>query len=200
MKILVGLGNIGKEYADTRHNVGFMVIDKMAEKLGVTAWQTKWQAQVATAFSPCKLMLVKPNTYMNLSGNAVREIANFYNVEPENIAVIHDDLDLPCGKIRIRAKGSAGGHNGVRSIIENLGSQTFPRFKIGIGQPPNKEQGKDRKVIKHVLERFNSEEQQVIDEAVEEMCQALLIYLKDGIDLTMNRCNPSKTAPPKEEA
>ena len=115
MKVIVGLGNIGKEYEKTRHNIGFMVVDELAKRWQVTSWQNKWQAEIATCFLPQKVLLVKPTTYMNLSGNAVREIAKFYNISPNEIAVIQDDLDLPCGKIRIRSKGSAGGHNGIRS-------------------------------------------------------------------------------------
>ena len=185
MKVIVGLGNIGKEYEKTRHNIGFMVVDELAKRWQVTSWQNKWQAEIATCFLPQKVLLVKPTTYMNLSGNAVREIAKFYNISPHEIAVIQDDLDLPCGKIRIRRKGSAGGHNGIRSLIQNLGSEDFARFRIGIGHPD-----KDRKkVVNYVLEPFNKEEQQLIQTAITVTAEALELFLKEDIDLVMNRFN-----------
>lgn len=196
MKLIVGLGNIGKEYAQTRHNIGFMVVDELASRYNVTAWQTKWQAEVAQCFMSGKVLLVKPNTYMNLSGNAVREIVNFYNVAPEDIIVIQDDLDLSCGHIRIREKGSAGGHNGISSIIQNLSTQEFPRLKIGIGHP--EQSGK--KVVNHVLERFNSEEQPLIKEAIANVASAVELLVKgNDIRSVMNKYNTKKAPKPKKQ-
>ena len=196
MKLIVGLGNIGKEYAQTRHNIGFMVVDELASRYNVTAWQNKWQAEVAQCFMSGKVLLVKPNTYMNLSGNAVREIVNFYNVAPEDIIVIQDDLDLPCGHIRIREKGSAGGHNGISSIIQNLSTQEFPRLKIGIGHPEHS----GKKVVNHVLERFNSEEQPLIKEAIANVASAVELLVKDNdIRSVMNKYNTKKAPKPKKQ-
>lgn len=196
MKLVVGLGNIGKEYAQTRHNIGFMVIDELANRYNVNAWQTKWQAEVAQCFMPNKVLLVKPNTYMNLSGNAVREIVNFYNIAAEDVIVIQDDLDLPCGHIRIREKGSAGGHNGISSIIQNLSTQEFPRLKIGIGHP--EQSGK--KVVNHVLERFNSEEQPLIKEAIANVASAIELLVKESdLRSVMNKYNTKKAPKPKKE-
>ena len=138
MKLIVGLGNIGKEYEGTRHNIGFMVADELAKRWGITTWKNERSAMCAEHRIPEKIFLIKPTTYMNLSGEAVGAFANFYNIDPEDIAVIQDDLDLPCGKLRIRRKGSAGGHNGIKSIQQHLGTGDCPRFKIGIGQPARK--------------------------------------------------------------
>lgn len=195
MKLIVGLGNIGKEYAQTRHNIGFMVVDELAKRYNVNVWQTKWQASVAQCFMPTKVLLVKPNTYMNLSGNAVREIANFYNIGAEDIIVIQDDLDLPCGHIRIREKGSAGGHNGISSIIQNLGTPEFPRLKVGIGHPAQS----DKKVVAHVLERFGSEEQPLIEQAIAAMASAIEMLVKEeDLRAVMNKYNTKKEKKAKE--
>lgn len=195
MKLIVGLGNIGKEYAQTRHNIGFMVVDELAKRHNVNTWQTKWQAEVAQCFMPSKVLLVKPNTYMNLSGNAVREIVNFYNIAPEDVLVIQDDLDLPCGHIRIREKGSAGGHNGISSIIQNLGTQDFTRLKIGIGHPAQS----GKKVVTHVLERFNSEEQPLVQKAVADVASALEMLVKEqDLRAVMNKYNTKKEKKVKE--
>lgn len=197
MKLIVGLGNIGKEYAQTRHNIGFMVVDELAARYKITSWQTKWQAEVAQCFMPSKVLLVKPNTYMNLSGNAVREIVNFYNISPDDVIVVQDDLDLPCGHIRIRDQGSAGGHNGISSIIKNLGTQEFPRLKVGIGHPL--QDGK--KVVAHVLERFNSEEQPLIKQAVANVASALeMLVQDDDIRAVMNKYNTKKLPKTKKQS
>lgn len=185
MKLIVGLGNIGKEYAGTRHNIGFMVVDKLAERWGVNNWKTNRDAMYTEHRMPEKVILIKPTTYMNLSGIAVGAYANFYNIDSEDIAVIQDDLDLPCGKLRIRRKGSAGGHNGIKSIQQHLGTDAFPRFKIGIGHP-----ARDNKaVIGHVLHKFGKEEQEEIDKAVESMAQALEMWIEDGIEASMQEYN-----------
>ena len=136
MKMIVGLGNIGRQYAQTRHNVGFMIVDELANNLNTTFQTSKFEAQVATAFQGGeKVLLVKPSTYMNDSGQAVGPLMSYYNVDPTDLLVIHDDLDLPLGKVRLKQKGSAGGHNGIKSIINHVGDQHFKRVKVGIDHP-----------------------------------------------------------------
>ena len=170
MKIIAGLGNIGKEYDKTRHNIGFMVADELARRWNLEgSWRT-----------PEKVFLLKPTTYMNLSGNAVGPWAHFYNIAPEDVAVVHDDMDLPLGTIRIRKNGSSGGHNGIKSIISNLGTDAFPRFRLGIGHPVHEQQA----VISHVLQPFAGDDKQLIEEAVKKMADALELWLKEDGDLS----------------
>lgn len=188
MKLIVGLGNIGKEYEGTRHNIGFMVADELAKRWGITTWKSERSAMCAEYRIPEKVFLIKPTTYMNLSGEAVGAFANFYNIDPEEIAVIQDDLDLPCGKLRIRRKGSAGGHNGIKSIQQHLGTGDFPRFKIGIGHPERNASA----VIGHVLHRFGKEEQPLIEEAVKQMADAVELWLKGDMDAVMQEYNTKK--------
>lgn len=192
MKLIVGLGNIGKEYEGTRHNIGFMVADELAKRWGITTWKNERSAMCAEYRIPEKVFLIKPTTYMNLSGEAVGAFANFYNIDPEDIAVIQDDLDLPCGKLRIRRKGSAGGHNGIKSIQQHLGTGDFPRFKIGIGHPERNASA----VIGHVLHRFGKEEQPLIEEAVKQMADAVELWLKGDMDAVMQEYNKK---PPKKK-
>lgn len=185
MKLIVGLGNIGKEYENTRHNIGFMVVDELARRWGVSFNKTDRNAMYAEYRAPEKILLLKPTTYMNLSGVAVGAYANFYNVAAEDIAVIQDDMDMPCGQLRIRRKGSAGGHNGIKSVQEHLGTSEFPRFKIGIGHP----QRDSKAVINHVLHAFQGEEKALVEEAVKQMADALERWIKEDIDLVMQDYN-----------
>lgn len=189
MKLIAGLGNIGREYAGTRHNVGFMVADELARRWGLThAWRTARDAEyVEYRAGAEKIVLLKPTTYMNLSGNAVGAWAHFYNVAPEDIAVIHDDMDLPVGSLRIRAKGSSGGHNGIKSILNHLGTDAFPRFRLGIGHPAHEQ----RAVIQHVLQRFQGEDKAAMDDAVAKTADALEYWLeRDGdTDAVMQKFN-----------
>lgn len=196
MKLIVGLGNIGKEYEGTRHNIGFMVADELAKRWGITTWKNERSAMCAEYRIPEKVFLIKPTTYMNLSGEAVGAYANFYNIDPEDIAVIQDDLDLPCGKLRIRRKGSAGGHNGIKSIQQHLGTGDFPRFKIGIGHPERNASA----VIGHVLHRFGKEEQPLIEEAVKQMADAVELWLKGDMDAAMQEYNTKKEKKKDEPA
>ena len=196
MKLIVGLGNIGKEYEGTRHNIGFMVADELAKRWGITTWKNERSAMCAEYRIPEKVFLIKPTTYMNLSGEAVGAYANFYNIDPEDIAVIQDDLDLPCGKLRIRRKGSAGGHNGIKSIQQHLGTGDFPRFKIGIGHPERNASA----VIGHVLHRFGKEEQPLIEEAVKQMADAVELWLKGDMDAVMQEYNTKKEKKKDEPA
>ncbi len=185
MRLIVGLGNIGSEYADTRHNIGFMVADELARRWGVSFGKADRGALCAEYRAPEKILLLKPVTYMNLSGSAVGAYARFYNIPPEHIAVVQDDLDLPCGQLRIRRKGSAGGHNGIKSVQEHLGTDAFPRFKIGIGHPEHT----DAAVISHVLHAFTAEEKTVIAAAVSSMADALERWLREDIELVMQDYN-----------
>ena len=153
MKLIVGLGNVGKEYENTRHNIGFMVADELARRWGETKWKEADNATYIEHRIPEKIFLIKPTTCMNLSGFAVADFANFYHITPEDVAVIQDDLDLPCGQLRIRRKGSAGGHNGIKSIQEQLGTSEFPRFKVGIGHPSGER--KERGRLCHPGDRRN---------------------------------------------
>ncbi|MGX9292733.1 aminoacyl-tRNA hydrolase [Bacillus sp. A015] len=173
MIAFVGLGNPGREYEKTRHNVGFMTIDELSKKWDIPLNQSKFHGQFGTGFvSGQKVLLVKPLTYMNLSGECVRPLLDYYDIPLEHLKVIYDDLDLPTGRIRLRTKGSAGGHNGIKSLIQHLGAPEFDRFRIGIGRPQN-----GMKVVDYVLGRFSEEEQPDIASAIQasvEACEAAL--------------------------
>lgn len=196
MKIFVGLGNPGAEYAATKHNAGFMLADRLAKELGAENWKNNFNALVAeTFFEGEKIFLVKPQTFMNLSGEAVGAIKNFYKVEPENLIVAHDDMDLPVGKIRLRPKGSGGGHRGIESIIQHLGgAENFSRVRIGIGRPPQ-----NFSVNAHVLSPFAQEDAEKISTAIEELVPAVLCIFREGIDIAMNKFNPKKSKKILEE-
>ena len=175
--LLVGLGNPGKEYARTRHNMGFCAMDLLAGKLGVQVRKAKFQALVAQAgYHGQKLLLMQPQTYMNASGLAVSAAASFYHVPPERIIVLFDDISLPPGKIRIRANGSAGGHNGIKSIIHSLHSEDFPRVKIGVGAKPAPEYD----LADWVLGQIPKSDQPAIDTALEHAADAALCIVESG--------------------
>lgn len=185
MKIIVGLGNPGSEYAATRHNVGFMTIDALAAKYNVTVWRNKFSAQIGECvIGEEKVLLVKPQTYMNLSGEAVGPLLNWYKLESSDLAVIHDDLDLEAGAARIRIKGSSGGHNGIKSILAHIGTEDFARFRIGISRPP---QGWT--VVDHVLAKFSDADRASVDDIIEKIVPALECFVKNGVQLAMNRYN-----------
>ena len=189
MKLIVGLGNIGREYENTRHNIGFMVVDELAKQLGVTFNKEDRNAYCAEYRAPEKILIIKPTTYMNLSGVAVGQYANFYHIDPEDIAVIQDDMDMPVGQLRIRRKGSAGGHNGIKSITEHLGTDEYPRFKVGIGHPARN----NKAVVNHVLHQFQGEDKITIDEAVKNMSAALNMWIESGdIEEVMQMYNKKK--------
>ena len=198
MKLIVGLGNIGREYENTRHNIGFMVVDELAKRLGVTFGKEDRSAYCAEYRALEKILIIKPTTYMNLSGIAVGAYANFYHIAPEDIAVIQDDMDLPVGHLRIRRKGSAGGHNGIKSITEHLGTEEYPRFKIGIGHPDRN----NKAVINHVLHQFQGEDKAAIEAAVKAMAEALELWIREGdLNAVMTKYNPKrakKEKPPKK--
>lgn len=188
MKIIVGLGNPGNEYAKTRHNVGFMLIDALADNLNITLWKDKFNAQIAEGrIGTEKILLVKPQTYMNNSGEAVGPLMRWYKLEPEDIIVAHDDMDIPAGTVRIRKKGSSGGHNGIKSLIAHLGSENFARIRLGIGRPlPG------WSVVKHVLALFPAEDRIEVDKAIDYLIPAVKCIITDGLDIAMNKYNPKK--------
>ena len=188
MKIITGLGNPGAEYAKTKHNVGFMFVDALAAKLGVTEWKDKFDAKIGEGrIGTEKVLLVKPQTYMNDSGRAVGPIMNFYKLEPEELIVAHDDMDIPAGTIRIRKKGSAGGHNGIKSILAHVGDEHFSRVRIGIGRPlPG------WTVVNHVLAPFSEEDAPKIVEAINYLIPAVECIVNEDVDMAMNRFNPKK--------
>jgi len=182
MKLIVGLGNPGKQYEDTRHNVGFKIVDLFARRANINIDKFKEQALVGEMnFAGEKIMLIKPQTYMNLSGQAVGNIARWHKIDPQNILVIYDDLDLPVGQLRLRVKGGAGGHNGVISTIAHLGTAEFPRMRIGIGRPPA---GMD--VADYVLGCFLPTERDLIVPVAERAIDALTAWLEKGITAAMN--------------
>jgi PTH1 family peptidyl-tRNA hydrolase len=184
MKIVVGLGNPGPKYAGTRHNVGFEVIDYLAAAPGCSSFRERFEALVAEMKDADETILyVKPMTFMNLSGRAVRAVLDFYKEPVENLLVVCDDFNLPLGKLRVRVKGSHGGQNGLRNIQEHLGTDAYARLRIGVGQPSVGE------AIDHVLSRFKPSERPVIDEAIATAAQAVTVWQKSGIEACMNRFN-----------
>ena len=195
MKMFAGLGNPGAEYAATRHNVGFMLADALAARWNASGWRTKQDALVSEArLGAEKILLVKPLTYMNESGRAVGTLHSWYKLAPEDLIVAHDDMDLPVGTIRLRKKGSAGGHNGMKSILYHVQDENFPRVRIGVGHPVH---GREQ-VIRHVLSPFSGEDAQKIREAIEYLLPAVECILTEGIDLAMNKYNPKKVKKPRE--
>ena len=195
MKMFAGLGNPGAEYAATRHNVGFMLADALAARWNASGWRTKQDALVSEArLGAEKILLVKPLTYMNESGRAVGPLLSWYKLAPEDLIVAHDDMDLPVGTIRLRKKGSAGGHNGMKSILYHVQDENFHRVRIGVGHPVH---GREQ-VIRHVLSPFSGEDAQKIREAIEYLLPAVECILTEGIDLAMNKYNPKKVKKPRE--
>lgn len=184
MKVVVGLGNPGNRYTGTRHNVGYAVIDSLADSPRCSRFQARFEAQVAEVLEdPHKVLLAKPETFMNLSGRCVRRLLDFYQVEIENLLVVCDDINLPLGKLRARARGSHGGHNGLRDIQNYLGTPEYSRLRIGVGSPAEDE------AIDHVLGRFRPTERPIIDEAVATAAQAVLVWVHQGIEACMNQYN-----------
>lgn len=185
MYIIVGLGNPGSKYEKTRHNVGFEVIDLLAKEYSIDVSKIKHKAMIGEGrVGTEKVILVKPITYMNLSGESVSEICNYYNIDLENLVVVYDDIDLDVGKIRIRKKGSGGTHNGMRSIIKCLGSNEFPRIRVGISKPTN---GQD--LADFVLARFSKSDEKCAIESYEKSVAAIDCIIRDDIDLSMNKYN-----------
>ena len=186
--LIVGLGNPGSDYVNTRHNAGFQAVDALAAELGVKVNKIKFKALCAAAnYRGQKLLLMKPETFMNASGIAVEAAAHFYKLPPERVLVLFDDISLPVGKIRVRKSGSAGGHNGIKSIIQELGSQDFPRVKIGVGAKPNPEYD----LAAWVLSTFSASEEKALAVSLKSAADAALSIIDNGVPETANRFNGS---------
>ena len=184
--LLVGLGNPGDKYDNTRHNVGFAAIDQLAEELRVPVQKLKYRSLTQTVeLGGAKVLLMKPITYMNLSGEAVGEASWFFKIPADHVLVLSDDVSLPVGKLRIRKGGSAGGHNGLKSIIQHLGTDQFPRVKIGVGEKPHP----DYDMADWVLGKFAGEDLKTITQAIQRAGKAAECYIHDGPDQAMNRFN-----------
>ena len=184
--LIVGLGNPGPKYEATRHNVGFRAVAQVAQNAGARIDRAKFQALTCqTAVAGHRVLLMQPQTYMNNSGLAVRQAADFYCIPPERVLVLFDDIDLDVGRLRIRGKGSAGGHNGIKSIIASLHSQDFPRIKIGVGAKPHP----DYDLADWVLSRFTAQEQKLLDPAIDRAAEAVETVLKEGIERAASRYN-----------
>ncbi|MCR4705944.1 MAG: aminoacyl-tRNA hydrolase [Lachnospiraceae bacterium] len=185
MFIIIGLGNPGREYQNTRHNVGYLTVDAIADAYGIDILEKKHKALIGKGvIDGRKVILVKPLTYMNLSGESVREMADYYKIDPQTkILVIYDDTSMPVGQLRIRKKGSAGGHNGIKSIISHVGD-VFPRIKIGIGEKP-----KGYDLADYVLGHFTDDEKKILNESAKKAAAAVRLILDGEIDEAMNEYN-----------
>jgi len=185
--LLIGLGNPGREYRENRHNIGFMLLDRLAVKLDTRFTRLQSKALVASAtYQDLKLILAKPQTFMNLSGQAVQGLVRFYKLPLSNLLVAHDDLDLLPGTIRIRPDGGSAGQKGMASIIERLGTDVFPRLRLGIGHPPGQMDAAD-----YVLQDFTDEERPVISETLNRAAEAAMLFVREGLDTAMNQFNGS---------
>ena len=184
--LLVCLGNPGKEYANTRHNIGFLAADALEKRTGVKFNKLKYRALTGeVTLGGQRVLVVKPQTYMNLSGEAVKLAGGFYKIPPERILVLYDDVSLPLGKLRIRASGSAGGHNGIKNIIAHLGTDAFPRIKVGVGAP----EGADRDLVDWVIGNFTQSQRKVVDEAIDRALDAAECVIAHGVSEAQNRFN-----------
>ena len=186
MYIIAGLGNPGKDYENTRHNIGYMTIDNFAGKYGISFSEKKFHSVVGKGVvEGQKVILIKPLTYMNLSGEAIREACDYFKIDPEEeLIVLYDDISLPVGQLRIRPKGSAGGHNGIKNIISHLGTEIFKRIKIGVGEKPSRMDLAD-----YVLGHFSKEDMELEKEACEKAAEAVLMLMEGKTEEAMNRFN-----------
>lgn len=183
--LLIGLGNPGREYKDNRHNIGFMLVDRMAVRLDARGMKLQSKAIVTSGnYEDRKIILAKPQTYMNLSGQSVQGLLHFYKIPPENLIVAHDDLDLPLGTIRIRPGGGAGGQRGMASTIEYLGTKDFPRLRLGIGRPPGRMAPAD-----YVLQDFSRADLLTVSETLERAADAVQTFVTAGLNKAMNQFN-----------
>ena len=185
MYLIVGLGNPEQDYSKTRHNMGFNAINKIAQEYGIEMNKKKFDSLYGEGIiENQKVILLKPQTYMNLSGKAILQVVNFYKIDIENICVIYDDMDIEPGKIKIRKKGGAGSHNGMKSVVTELNSEEFTRIRVGIGTPKFKGDS-----INYVIGAIPEDEINILDEGVTKAKDAMISILKDGIDITMNKFN-----------
>lgn len=185
MNLVVGLGNPGSEYASTKHNLGFLAVDEIGKRSGIDLTRKKFHGLYGEGiFRRDKLILLKPETYMNRSGESVSSAVSFYHIPPENIIVVHDELDLPAGTVRIKPGGGSAGHKGVASIIERLGNGDFIRIRIGIGKPKQKSG-----TVSHVLSKFRKEENEIVNESVLKAADAVLEVIEHGLQKAMNKYN-----------
>ncbi|MBQ9961548.1 MAG: aminoacyl-tRNA hydrolase [Firmicutes bacterium] len=194
MYIIVGLGNPGKKYEATRHNMGFMTVDQLAETHGIDVNKIKFKSLVGEGrIAGQKVLLVKPQTYMNLSGEAVRQVMDFYKIEPEELIVVYDDIDIPTGQVRIRKKGSSGTHNGMRNILQHIQTEDFPRIRVGIGS------GKKEDMINYVTGNVSKSEREMYAESVKYAALGAACIVEKGIEKAMNEYNikPKKEKPAK---
>lgn len=183
--LIIGLGNPGREYKDTRHNFGFMLIDHLAERIGARGMKVQSKAIVTSGlFKETKLILAKPQTYMNLSGHSVQGLLHFYKIPHSHLIVAHDDLDLPYGTIRIRPTGGPGGQRGMANTIELLGTKDFPRLRLGIGRPPGRMDPKD-----YVLQNFSKDELKLLPELLTRASDAAIEFVENGLNAAMNKYN-----------
>lgn len=197
--LIVGLGNPGTKYGNTRHNIGFMAVDSLAEANSINLSRYVFKRELNKkdfeslwgkgSINDKEIVLLKPQTYMNLSGEAVKLLADYFRIEPKDILVIYDDIDLELGSIRIRLSGGSGGHRGMQSIIEHLGTNDFPRIRLGIGRPNEQGQGD---VADYVLSSFDTEEKDLLQQTLNRAKEAVEVILKDGIEKAMNRFNTSR--------
>jgi peptidyl-tRNA hydrolase, PTH1 family len=189
MKLIVGLGNPGDEYRDTRHNVGFMVVDTIAKRHAL-GWRHRDQVMLAKNFGADAFLVAKPLTYVNRSGDAVGELMRYYDVGPADLLVVVDEAALPFGRLRVRARGSAGGHNGLKSIIERLETTEFARLRLGVGRGDPR-----RELADHVLARFEPDERAELEAFIARAADAAEMFTVEGIEKVMNEYNPDATAP-----
>lgn len=188
MYVIAGLGNPDKKYEMTRHNIGFRIVDALAEKHGISFGESRHKGLIGKGtINGEKVILVKPLTYMNLSGECLRAVTDYYKTEASECIVVFDDISLEPGKIRIRKKGSAGGHNGIKSIIAHLGTQDFPRLKFGVGDKP-----KNMDLADHVLGRFGKEDEMIVNDCIATAVEALELMISQGFDEAMNKYNGAK--------
>jgi len=189
--LLIGLGNPGREYLNTRHNMGFLLVDQLARQLNARGMKVQSKAIVIEArYGETRLLLAKPQTYMNLSGQAAQGLIHFYKLPLERVMVAHDDLDLPLGTLRLRPGGGAGGQKGMKSILEQVGAPNFARLRLGIGRPPGR-----MDAAAYVLQAFSQAENEVVNETLQRAAQATLTWMTDGLNAAMNQFNAEAKAP-----
>lgn len=190
IRMIVGLGNPGREYAETRHNVGFMLLDRLAARFGA-AWKPD-KARKGELAAGSGVLLVKPQTFMNSSGECVGPLMRYFKFAPEQVLAVYDDISFPVGTMKLRAAGSAGGHNGMKSLIAHLGTEKFPRLRVGIGVPGQKS------MVGHVLGKFSPEERPLLEECLTRAEAAVLMLLSEGFEKAANTYNPRKEKKPRE--